>query len=207
MPLERVHLIRHAQTAWNAEGRWQGFELVPLDETGVAQARALAAAWSRPLSAILCSDLPRAWQTAAILGEATGITPRPEHRLREFNLGIFQGLTPDEMLARFPAEVAAFKADYMGYLIPKGESRTMLQARVFELWQEIVAQEPGPEIALVSHGGTLRMLLVRLLGDGEPLKSTRLVNTSVTTLARDGGGWHLERLAETSHLAGISFLP
>lgn len=202
MTLQHVYLIRHGQTAWNIEGRWQGLEAVPLNEVGLAQARALAASWDKPLSAIYSSDLPRAWQTAEILGEAAGVTPTPDHRLREFNLGIFQGLTWDEMHVKYPNEIAAFRADYMGYAIPQGESRYQLQARTYAAFVDIVQTAQG-DVAIVSHGGALKVLLFKLFGETPELHKLRLENTGVTTLRRNGAGWQLVETNAVHHLTSV----
>src|SRR5262245_3515870 len=107
MAVERVLLIRHGQTDWNAAGRWQGFEEIPLNDEGWAQARALAAYLSNQngkINAIYSSDLIRAFQTASAIGEAFKLNPQPDPRWREMNLGIFQKLTRDEITARYPME-------------------------------------------------------------------------------------------------------
>lgn len=199
MSVERVYLIRHGRTAWNAEGRWQGLHPVPLDEVGHAQARALAAWWSQPLSAIYTSDLDRALHTAIALGETLGITPRIDTRLRECNLGIFQGLTKAEMQARYPDEYGQMLADYLGYCIPNGESRRQLQERVYAAFTDIARSANG-EVALVTHGGALQMLMRRLLDDAPVLDAAHYGNTSITTVQRDGDGWQLVELAVTPHL-------
>jgi 2,3-bisphosphoglycerate-dependent phosphoglycerate mutase len=199
MALRRVYLIRHGQTAWNVEGRWQGFEAVPLNPVGLAQARALAANWREPLSAIYSSDLARAWQTAEILGTAVRITPTPDQRLREFHLGIFQGLTWQEMQDRYPTEADQFHADYMGYAVPDGESRYQLQARAYAAWEDIVAGAQD-DVAIVSHGGTLKVLLFKLFGETPELHALRIENTSITTIERNGAGWHLAGANDAAHL-------
>jgi 2,3-bisphosphoglycerate-dependent phosphoglycerate mutase len=200
MTVERVYLIRHGQTAWNVDGRWQGFEPVPLNDVGLAQARTLAGYLRAPISAIYSSDLPRAVQTAEALGQTRNLNPIIDIRLREFNLGIFQGHTHDQIQARYPAETTAFYADYMGYLIPNGESRYQLQTRAFEAWTDITANAAGPEIAIVSHGGTIKMLLMKLFAEHPDLQQARIENTSVTTIERGGDGWRLVELAHAAHL-------
>src|SRR5262245_28159365 len=108
MTIERVLLIRHGETEWNNLGRWQGFEQTDLNEVGLLQAKTLAEyVRPHPISAIYSSDLLRALQTAAPLGEALGITPVAHADWREQNLGIFQGLTRDEIEATYPAEWAS----------------------------------------------------------------------------------------------------
>ncbi len=200
MTAKRAYLIRHGQTAWNLAGRWQGFESVPLNQTGIAQARALADYWQQPLDAIYSSDLSRAWQTAQSLGSKLGLMPSVDPRLREHNLGIFQGMTMDEIDVQYPDHLAAMRADYFGFLIPNGESRRQLQDRAFEAFNEITSRS-DENVAIVSHGGTIKVLLLRLFGEDPELRAAHLDNTSITTLERAANGWALVELAATSHLA------
>lgn len=200
MSVERISLIRHGRTAWNVEGRWQGIMSVPLDEVGRAQAQALAAWWKEPLSAIWTSDLDRALDTATALGDALGIVPRVDTRLRECNLGIFQGLTTAEMQARYPDEYAQLRADYFGYCVPNGESRRQLQERVYAAFADIASTSDG-HVAIVTHGAALQVLMWRILENPPPREAAHYGNTSITTVEPDGDGWRLVALAETPHLA------
>lgn len=169
------------------------------------QARKVARALrGRPVGAVISSDLPRALQTATAIGEAVGVMPSADQRWREFNLGIFQGHTRDEILANFPQEWHDFQADYWGYPIPNGESRRMLQARVYAAWQDVLASATGPEVVVVSHGGSLKMLLLKLFPDAADLDAAHLGNTSVTTLECADFGWRLASLALVDHLASLA---
>lgn len=203
--MKRIYLIRHGQTVWNVEGRWQGQLDVPLSDMGLEQAQALADHMKeRPITTIYSSDLERAWTTAKPLAEARGIEIYRDTRLRELHLGVFQGLTHDEIRTKYPDEEQAMLADYMDYALPKGESRRQLQARGFEIWQEIVERETGSEFAIFSHGGTIRLLLMKLFPDEiESMTKVPISNTSVTTVEADGNGLRLIRMAELAHLDGI----
>lgn len=201
MGLKRVLLIRHGQTDWNVQGRWQGDLPVGLNTEGHEQARSLAHHLrARPIRTIVSSDLPRAFDTAAALGAVSGIPVKPDVRLREFAMGVFQGNTRPEIEARYAAEWAAFRADYWDYVIPGGESRRDLQNRVFAAWEELVATAPGPEAALVSHGGSIRVLLMRLFPNDDQVQHTHIDNTSVTTVEKTETGWQLVELNRVDHL-------
>lgn len=202
MSLKRVLLIRHGQTDWNIQGRWQGYEPVPLNAEGLQQARALAASlMNRPIGSIYTSDLPRALQTAAAIGEVVGIEPVTDIRLREFHLGIFQGHTREQMIEKFPAEWASFEADYWNYTIPNGESRRMMQDRIYAAWEHIIAEASGPEAVIVTHGGSIRVLLLKLFTDiAEQLDAIHVRNTSLTILEREQDTWQLRELAVVNHL-------
>lgn len=205
MTIERVLLIRHGETDWNVQGRWQGFEQTPLNAQGRTQAKALADYLRhRPIAAIYSSDLLRAWQTATALGETLGLTPEPHTDWREHHLGIFQGLTRDAIQAKYPNEWASMRADQMGYVIPKGESRRDLQRRAHRAWDAILERARGPEVAIVSHGGTIKMLLMRLFGELPEVMEAHLPNTSVTTVERSGQGWRLVEIGATPHLVSAN---
>ncbi|MBZ0288114.1 MAG: histidine phosphatase family protein [Anaerolineae bacterium] len=204
MIVERVLLIRHGQTDWNAERRWQGVEPTPLNAVGLQQARLLAAYLQEndeTLEAIHCSDLPRALQTATIIGEALDITPQIDLRWREINVGVFQGLTGDEVQRLYAAELAAWNAKDLTFVVPKGESRMALQQRAYEVWLEVIERETTASIAIVSHGGTIKALLRQLFGADDPRLSPPIPNTSITTLQRKGSQWHLLEMAVTPHLS------
>jgi broad specificity phosphatase PhoE len=155
---------------------------------------------NRPIGSIYSSDLPRTVQTATPLAEQLKLTPVLDERWREIHLGIFQGLTSNEAEQRYPNEVAARRADYWNYAIPQGESRRQLMDRAHAVWQSVVEQAVGPEVVVVSHGGTLKVLLLKLFGEGDDIQKISLDNTSITTLERDGDGWLLKGIAETLHL-------
>lgn len=199
--IERVLLIRHGQTDWNIEGRWQGALPVGLNDIGREQAKALAHYLAeKKIGSIYTSDLPRALDTAIAIGNVHGITPQIDIRLQEFNLGVFQGLTRDEIRERYASEYNDFEANYWDYVVTNGESRRMLQSRAYQAFQHIVTHAFGPEVVVVSHGGTIRMLLLRLFEGAPELNHYHIENTSMTTLVRENDIWHLDELAVVPHL-------
>ncbi len=205
MTVERVLLIRHGETEWNVLGRWQGHEQTPLNDLGVAQANALASYLrSHPIAAIYSSDLLRAWQTAIALGEAVGVNPELFEDWREHNLGIFRGLTRDEIQAQYSAEWMLMQTDYWDYVIPDGESRADTQRRAHRAWETCLEQARGSEIAVVSHGGTIKMLLMKLFGEISAVMDTYLPNASITTIERNGQGWRLVEIGATPHLRNVN---
>jgi len=109
--ISELLLVRHAESEWNATGRWQGHADPPLSPAGRAQARALAEAIAPLLEArrpslLVCSDLSRAIETARALGAACGLDPVPDPRLRELDVGSWSGLTEPE-IRRSEAEAGA----------------------------------------------------------------------------------------------------
>lgn len=199
--MKRILLIRHGQTDWNLEQRWQGHLDVPLNEAGREQASRLADYLrEREITAVYSSDLVRAITTAAPVAKTHGLTVMPDARLRELNLGIFQGLTTTEINSKYPEESRQMRLDYMGYVIPTGEPRRAMQDRAYAAYREIVAHEHGPEVAVVTHGGTIRVLLLKLFDLDDAMKRISVKNTSITAIDVGENGAKLVEAAATPHL-------
>lgn len=198
----RVLCIRHGETDWNAMGRWQGHAPVPLNATGLAQSVALGrylASNGLAIDALYSSDLRRAMQTAQAIGDALGVPVRPEPRLRELDLGAWQGLTRQEAELWDAERYAAYRTAWPRGSTPYGESRVDLQIRARAAFDELAARHAGQTIALVSHGGTIGVLIESLVG---PIERPSLSNTSITVVeqAAPGEPWVLARVAWAPHL-------
>lgn len=149
-------LIRHGETAWNAETRIQGQLDIPLSSTGFWQAGRLAERLAdEPIDAIVASDFARAWMTAQPIAQARRVEALPEPRLRERHFGVFQGLTLDEIARTYPAEFAAWRDRDPDWAMPEGESATAFKARVLAALDDIVHRFAGRTVAVVAHGGVL----------------------------------------------------
>jgi probable phosphoglycerate mutase len=203
----RLVLVRHGQTAWNLEGRAQGHTDVPLDETGHAQAAALAPqiAAMAP-TALWSSDLLRARQTAAVLAGATGLEVRHDARLREFDVGERAGLTIAEFAEQFPEAHAAWRDGHITGGLPGAETVEDVTARMVPALQEIwKATESGDTAVVVAHGASLRVSLLALLGwPEELLASLRGLDNcgwAVVEAAAHGRGIRLASYNETAHPA------
>ncbi|MGC9468339.1 MAG: alpha-ribazole phosphatase [Anaerolineae bacterium] len=160
----RLLLIRHGETAWNASSRYQGHADVPLNEAGCRQAVALAERLAvGKLEAIYTSDLKRAWQTAQIVAGPQGLTPQADPRLRELDFGAWQGLTYRQIAEQDPDRLAAWNADRVHRAPPRGESLAAMAQRVGSLITELRATHTSGAVALVGHGGSIRMIPCLLL--------------------------------------------
>jgi broad specificity phosphatase PhoE len=143
-----ILLARHGETDWNREGRWQGWADPPLNETGRAQARALADQLrALPFDAVYTSDLRRARETAEIVAAPHGVPVTSDAGLREIDVGSWSGLTRAEIEERFP-----------GLERPDGETRDQHLARVHGAVVRIARESAGRRLLLVTHGGTMRAL-------------------------------------------------
>ncbi|GAB2676310.1 histidine phosphatase family protein [Thalassiella azotivora] len=182
----RLHLVRHGESTWNAERRLQGqTPHVPLTERGVEQARWAAGQVARlGCDVLVSSDLVRARQTADVLAAATGVPVAEDVRLREQHLGALQGRCTDELVAEpTPPGAHVCEVRWGG-----GESVADVHSRVGGLLAELVADPPGHDVVLVSHGDTLRVALAWLGGRGpRDVEWVELPNGSVTTV-RVGAG-------------------
>lgn len=156
----RFLLIRHAESLWNASGRWQGHADPPLSERGVAQAEALASRLAgEEADQLLCSDLQRACRTAAILGGVLGLAPVPDPRLRELDVGVWEGLTRAEIEARDPRALARFDAGEPTVPAGGAESRGAMRQRVRKAFRAIAEAHPHKRIVVVTHLGVVQALL------------------------------------------------
>lgn len=160
-----IVVLRHGRTAWNAERRFQGRTDLSLDDVGVAQAVAAAERLSRPAPALLLSsDALRARQTTEQLAARAAVEPVFDARLREADTGCWEGLTRDEVKARFPDEYAEWRA---GRDVRRGGGETLgeVAERAIAAIEEAVARlAPDARLAVVTHGGTARAIVGRLLG-------------------------------------------
>jgi len=160
-----VILVRHGQTDWNVQGRWQGQTDVPLNALGLAQAEAVAETLDgRPLAAIYTSDLQRAVQTAEALSRTSGAPIFLDARLREIDLGAWEGMFFPEIEATDGERLRALREHPATHRAPGGESPTEVQERVVAVLREIAAAYPDDRVAIVSHGLALAAIKVYLLG-------------------------------------------
>jgi broad specificity phosphatase PhoE len=169
MPGTRFVLIRHAESQWNAVGRWQGHGDPPLSARGRQQAEALARALAgQGIDVLVSSDLARARETAAALARSLGLEPVHDARFRELDVGTWTGLSRDEIQERDPEPLARF--DTGDALAPAGgaESRAQIRQRVRGAVAALASAHPTRCVALVTHLGVIRALLPGSeLGNGE----------------------------------------
>ncbi len=160
-------LVRHGETDWNAERRWQGHTDVPLNERGREQARRLAASLAGGgVDAIYSSDLTRARETAEIVAGRLGLPVVIDSDLREIDVGSREGLTGEEV----------------GIREWDGESKEAHRDRTLRSLARIVDGHPGSRVVVVAHGGTLRRMHEHV-----GLEPTEIANCTVWTCAHEDG--------------------
>jgi 2,3-bisphosphoglycerate-dependent phosphoglycerate mutase len=199
--------VRHGQTAWNAEARFQGHTDVPLDAVGRAQAAALAAALhDQPFDAAVSSDLARARETAEAVIAGRGLPLGLDPRWREMAFGAWEGLTWSEIAARFP-EAAGRPNEGGRFVTPTGgESFGALCARVRDAVADLGSRHPGRRVLVGTHAGPLHALLHLVLGASQAAAlNTRFEPASLTRLRLSGGIATLLTLNETVPTDGGRF--
>ncbi|MBV8031441.1 MAG: histidine phosphatase family protein [Betaproteobacteria bacterium] len=195
-------IVRHGETAWNAEGRVQGQLDIPLSPSGLAQAQAVARALAgESFHAIYSSDLVRVRQTA----EPTALAMKKEilldNALRERHYGEFQGITYAEAKERFPEDYARFKAKDLAFDFRTGESLRAFNDRCLACFNLLLRNHSGKSLLVFAHGGVLDMLYRHATGRG--LASPRdfeIPNAAINRLEFDAGRWRVLRWAEVAHL-------
>ena len=203
-------IVRHGETAWNAEGRVQGQLDVPLNEAGLAQARAVAVALQgEPFATIYSSDLQRVTQTAEPTARMLGLPVHVDARLRERHYGMFQTLTYADVKLQHPEDYARFKAKELDYDFRTGESLRTFSTRSVACLAELAARYAGESILVFTHGGVLEM--ARRFATGSSLSTVRefeIPNAALNRLAIAGNEWTILAWAECGHLeAALDDLP
>lgn len=159
--MTRLCLVRHGQTDWNLLGKWQGQSpsAPGLNETGMSQALALRDELKdEHFDAIYSSDLLRSIQTVELLAKTLGIAITPEPRLREINLGVWEGMMAEDIKAKYPAELEARAKDPFHTRAPKGESPSDVTQRVLAAVNDITRHHPNGSVLIVSHGLPLSVI-------------------------------------------------
>lgn len=190
----RIVVWRHGRTVWNSERRFQGGSDQPLDETGLAQADSAARELERSgPAALVTSDSLRASQTAASLASRLGLAPVLDPRLREADLGAWEGLTRGQVAERFPGEYASWR---QGLDVRRGGGETFVEVAgraEAALADALTGLEPGQTLVAVTHGGTARAAIGRCL-DLDPGSWCRLGTLGHgrwAVLEEESFGWRL----------------
>ena len=201
--MTKVIFIRHGQTEWNVNGRYQGQSDVQLTVAGKEQAAKLAEHFPvKEIDAVYASDLNRAMVTAEAVASRFGLSVQAEPAFREISFGEWEGLTYEQIVAKWPEAMGNFLQHPDILEIPGGETFPAVQKRAVARLEELVAKHEGQTIAIVAHGAVLRTLLTAALH--MPLQylwSIRQFNTAVNIVRYDAGASPtVELLNSTAHL-------
>lgn len=189
-------LVRHGETDWNVDGRYQGSTDRLLNDLGHRQAAALAESMrGEEWDVIVSSPLQRAWHTALPIAEAIGIGSDlliPDPRLMERSYGVAEGYTLTERAERFPGDT------WDGL-----ETYEDVQSRGMEALDEYIKRFPNQRLIMVAHGGWINSVL-EVVSNGEygPGKSV-ILNTSRTYLTYNSHGWEVDEINVADHLGAL----
>jgi len=172
--LTKVYLMRHGEVANGPDKRYNGHIDVDITSKGVEQMRRLAGLLEgKTIAAVYSSDLVRSVKGAEIIAARVHVPFTPMRELRERSVGIWEGLTREEIEQHYPAEYIAWRADLLNYRPQGGECLADVRERVVPVFKRLVAAHPDQEIAMLLHGGVNRVILADALGM-DPMNLFRL---------------------------------
>lgn len=203
--MSRIILIRHGRTAWHAEGRYAGTTDVPLDELGLEQAgRVTRYLEDREIDVVYSSPLSRCLELARLVAGAHGLEVVVDERLKEIDLGRWDGETYSDILEKDGEILKNWTRDPTSVTIPDGESLAVVQERSMDWFHETSASYPEGTVIASSHGGPIRTIIAGVIG--LPLSSAFRLTVdlaSVSVLNYFGKFSNLETLNDRSHLDGL----
>lgn len=199
-------LLRHGETAWNAENRFQGQADIGLNELGWEQARAAAPGIVRlNLDVLYSSPLLRARQTASQVGALGALPIRFDDRLAEIHCGSWSGKLTTELLAENPDLLPVWQSGEDFRRSPTGETEAEVADRVQAALEDIIASNHGKTIGVVGHGLALRAGLARLLGlaQDQALSLGTMFNCCYAVAVHNGVRWRLAIYNSPAEVAGL----
>ena len=203
-------VIRHGETDWNRQHRFQGQIDVPLNAIGMAQAERLGERLAHEaIDVLVSSDLQRARRTAQPLQLPRSLAPLVQPLWREQHFGVLEGLDVPTIRSQHAPLWNQWVRHEADYALPQGgESNVAFHARVMQALAALVAAHAGRRLAVVTHGGVLDMLWRE--ARGLPLHGPRecdIPNTGINRLRWDAGRLHILRWADADHLDGLPAQP
>jgi len=209
--MTKLILVRHGETEWNKDWRYQGQADLPLNKEGRRQALKLAKRLKEEkISAILSSDLKRAYQTANIIAKSHHLRVKKRTALREINYGVFEGLLLEEVKKRYKTILERWWDDPLSTRIPEGETLKEFKRRVSAVYVETTRRvvstdpagsDPQKTILIVAHGGSLRIIVACALGLKLPqIRRIRFDNAGISIIILDKARAVLTLMNDLSHL-------
>jgi 2,3-bisphosphoglycerate-dependent phosphoglycerate mutase len=201
----RVILVRHGETQWNTENRFQGHLDSPLTEGGRSKAIYLANRLKGfHFNAFYSSDLGRAVSTADLIKNIIEMDYISDKLLREVNMGIFSGLTRDTIAKDYPIEWKDFRTRSPRYSVPEGESDEQLLKRILGFMGKVKETHAEGQILAVTHGGVIHQLVRHILGiPQEKPRKFHLKNLGLFSFIYEKDQWMVETIGDTAHLEGL----
>jgi 2,3-bisphosphoglycerate-dependent phosphoglycerate mutase len=205
--MTELTVVRHGETDWNRQHRFQGQIDVPLNAAGLAQAQRLARRLAHEaFDVVVTSDLQRARSTAEVAAAGHAIVSEPLWREQSF--GVLEGLDAPTIIERHPQLWSQWLLHDADYALPGGESVRMFHTRVLGALQRLVQRHRGARIAVFTHGGVLDMLW--RAARNAPLHGPRVCdipNTGINRMRWRDGALEIVEWADAVHLEGLPEQP
>lgn len=202
-------LIRHGETDWNRELRFQGQIDVPLNDTGLEQARRVGEQLAgEKVQSVICSDLLRTRQTAAAPASRLAKVAISDRALREQDFGVVDGMRSEDIQTRYPQAWESWTRFDPDFAFDGGESTRQFHERVMAAIERIFSARRDQRLVLVTHGGVLDMVYRSALG--LPLSGPRqsvIPNGGISRVRVSDGGVEILSWAEIAHLQGMAAQP
>lgn len=200
--MTRLILVRHGETEWNVDMRFQGQSDIALSPNGREQAKLAAVRLAAErIDAAYTSDLCRCSETARIILDGRDVDPLLRPDLREMNFGDWEGLTFEQINTLSPGVLERMRTDLRSFQAPGGEAWMDLENRVGGFLDETLARHPRDSVLVVAHVNPLRVLFTRVLqGRVDGLFRLRLYNCSVSIFEVDSKGTRVVSLNDSCHL-------
>jgi broad specificity phosphatase PhoE len=199
----RIFLVRHGQVEWNARNSYIGATDLPLDATGLEQARLLADyLLHKEIVRVYCSSLLRARQTADIIGTRLNVPVIPCSELRELNYGVWEGIPESEVSQRYPDLYSKWLVEPLKVQIPEGELLSDFKDRVLTAFYNIAMEHCENNVVIVAHKTTNRVIIASILGvDINRYRQIGQNNACINTIyVREDGSLSVECINEVCHL-------
>lgn len=202
------YLIRHGETVWNKEGKYQGWTDIELSDKGLEQAKLLGRRFQNiPVDAVYASPLKRAVETARPIAETAGVPIITDEHFKEINFGIWEGGTVQTLSEQYGKEFTDFFSDPFTHPFPGDGSFSKVADRAVKGFELLVNQYEGKKVVIVSHGGLLRILIIKLMGmDTGFYRKLWLNNTAISTIEVHNGNYLLMTLNDKAHIENTEFI-
>lgn len=200
----RIILVRHGETEWNIEGRYQGQEDTHLSPCGLEQGRLLAQGLKDiPFDVCVSSPLERSFQTCSFCAGLHHLPVETDDRLLEINHGVWEGCLADEIQQQYPAEFALWHSEPQRVTMPGagGESLEDVRRRVRAAFDDYAVRFAGKTVLVAAHDAVNKAIICDLLGlDMSHFWQIKQDNTCINVLEEQDGKWRLVLLNSTNHM-------
>ena len=198
----RLILVRHGETNWNKEGRYQGQIDTDLSERGLEQGRALAKALSElPIDEFYSSHLKRARMTAQFCADYHDKQVQTDERLQEIAHGTWEGLLSEEVNENYAELLQAWRDQPASVKMPEGESLQELADRSMIAFEEIAKNNIGKTVLVAAHDATNKVIICRLMNaDLNSFWQVKQDNTCINVIEYENGVWRIVLLNSTQHM-------